>query len=182
MNSLIGGTHRNPFTEKVNNKPINMNISAYNHPIYRNFVRPELCEMLQQYGISSDTTHVWKHRNNEIILYTNIFDVDQYYSSCTKMIDQIGDAVRIVPAYTTADMMMLFAELGINWNVNSEFGKIYFAPIKSRFKDVVMNTSGERLPDVFARALLKLLSRRHMEIDVNVLNRVFSLVNYDTCG
>lgn len=157
-----------------------MQTTAYNHPLYRNFVRPELCAMLSQYGLSQDTTHKWKCRNREIILYTHVFDVDQYYVDSTKMIDEINAPVRVTAAYSAADMILIFAELGINWSLNNENGKFFFGQQPgSPYRDVHINSCCTRFPDLFAEALLKLLDRRR--VNLTLVNKVFSLSNYTTC-
>lgn len=156
-----------------------MNNNAYNHPHYRNFVRPELCLLICQHGISKNTGYAWKERAGKVTLHTHVFDIDAYYQDAVKMIDNIDPPVAIAPAYTIADIMLMLQAIGLHWRVTSEGNEFYFAPINKRYHDVFLISHNPRMPDLLAKVLITLLDKAH--VDITNINEVLKLENYSPC-
>lgn len=153
--------------------------NAYDHPHYRNFVRPEICLLICQHGISKNTGYAWKERNGKITLHTHVFDIDTYYSDAVKMIDNINPPVAISPAYTLADMILILQALGLHWRITSEAGEFYFSPINKRYSKIFLLRHDERMPDLLAKTLITLLDKA--QVDISRVNEVLKLENFSPC-
>jgi hypothetical protein len=59
---------------------------------------------LAYHGLTSNTTHKWKVYGSETVLYTNAFDVDDYYASTVYGVDAFNPPRHIIPAYAVTDI------------------------------------------------------------------------------
>lgn len=150
-------------------------VSAYDQPLYRNFVKPDLCRHLQHLGLTSGTPYQWKITSRDTALYTKEFDIDSYYVNAVKQIDAASQPI-VCPAFTTADCMLCFNLVDLDYTITCEDYRYYFKVLDASMAKICLPLYGDRLPDVLALVLQNLIYS--CKIDVQAANTILATKNF----
>lgn len=139
-------------------------MNPMNCPLFQSFVSPELCRLLSNAGINTDTPFVWKVQpDNTCLLFTLAFDVDSYYTNGQKHIEEFKPPT--LPAYQCNDMEKLLPDY-----YYEKSAKRYSVLCSTWFPE--RHFEDTRLPDLFARIVHTALVQQklHPFMAVEIIN------------
>lgn len=144
-----------------------MNLHNLDLPPYQNFVTPLLCKDLEVAGIICQTSYSWIIRNNEISLFTILFDQDDYYLNGQKAINNLCPPQDIINAFSIKDVEKIIPEDYMLLKT----GKYYEICFNKLYN--IQPVQALRMPDAFAMMALELIRKRI--IDIKKANECISI-------
>lgn len=122
------------------------------HPLYQNFVHPEICYLLHHGGFTKKTIYKWVACNGNVALDTRVFDMDSYYKDAEELILSVAPPDWIVPAFTLKEVEEELPEYFLHVHQS-----VYTLTLKEYYNIAAKNI---RMPDVFANVLWMCLSAK----------------------
>jgi|ERR1035437_1474216 hypothetical protein len=132
--------------------------------LYKPFVVPILCRDLVLAGFTAPANYQWKIRNKEALLYTTVFDADDYYKESIAHLDYINPPDHIYPAYTIMDVEEPLKDYMITCSAAGE----YEISMHSMYN--IESYKAPRMPDAIALLLLGAIRK-------GIVNQKFLLTN-----
>ena len=133
-------------------------------------VAPELCNHLLMAGLPEKTSYSWKIYNNQIKVLANAFDTDDYYRDGSKHEDFVNGPVDEIPAYALHEVEK---GLPFDYLFTKNFNGDYQISLNKAYE--MESCTARRMPDAFARMLLKAIDKRI--VDMKRLNKILTNSN-----
>ena len=128
-----------------------------NLPVYQDLVSPHLCQRLQRFGVTANTSFHYRLTAGITEINSYAFDKDDYYVKADANVNFIS-GVGIVPAYTLKDVEKALPPYLLTRQENGYLlvcDNIYGLP----------EQTAQRLPDAFAQMLLAGIKDRLIKVE-----------------
>ena len=127
--------------------------SIVDNNVVKNYVSPRHCQALTDAGFGGINKFFWKVYLSDIILDTNVFDIDKYYEEGNLLVDYIAPLKMRLPAYTIKEIEEQLPDYCL---CKQDGG--YEIMLDGKYNvDPITNV---RLADAFALMLLAMLKKR----------------------
>lgn len=140
----------------------------YNSPLYQCFVHPTLCRQLLEAGLTPHLPYHYRITDCSTELNTYAFDKDDYYAEGDKLLDRWGGNLVYLPAFQLKDVEKCLP--GHYLVQHNEQG--YTLMLENIYH--IPEQLDQRLPDVFARAVLEGIRARVIRVDY--VNQLISTI------
>jgi hypothetical protein len=127
-------------------------------PVFQNYVSPRICSDLKYAGFTACAVFQWKVYEQDLILDTKIFDVDDYYKEGNDLIDKVQPLLEVLPAWTIKEIERLLPDFCI-----CRVNKNYEMSIDGHYG--VEAIQSDRLPDLFGLMMLACLRKRVIKLN-----------------
>ena len=125
---------------------------SINDLLYRNFVMPVYCKLLQNEGLDLELPFFWKLYDGPM-LKSYAFDREDFYKLNDRRIDSVNPHMGIVPAFQINELCVLLPD----YYMSKENGLFSIALSSLYSVPFIKDT---RLPDAYARLVLELIKAR----------------------